>query len=113
MTNTEREATTLTSPAGSRIPTFRTIEEEAEFWDTHDSAEFEDEFETVTDVRFVVARPPTRAIRVRIDPDALATLTAQAREQGIGPSTLARRLILVGLHQSRKRKSMSSSRAGS
>lgn len=47
---TGREATK------SRIPAFSSTEEEAEFWDTHDSAEFEDEFETVTDVKFVKAK---------------------------------------------------------
>ena len=43
----------------SRIPAFKTIEEEAEFWDTHDSSEFDDEFETVTDVRFVRSKAQT------------------------------------------------------
>ena len=35
--------------AKSRIPHFNSIEEEAEFWDTHDSTEFEDEWEEVTE----------------------------------------------------------------
>jgi hypothetical protein len=30
-----------------RIPKFASIEEEAVFWDTHDTTEFEDEFEEV------------------------------------------------------------------
>lgn len=37
----------------SRIPTFKTIDEEAEFWDTHSIEEFADELETVTNVKFV------------------------------------------------------------
>ncbi len=32
----------------SRIPTFQTYQEEAEFWDTHDTTDFEDEFRPVT-----------------------------------------------------------------
>jgi len=28
----------------SRIPRFKSIEEEAEFWDNHDTTEFEDEY---------------------------------------------------------------------
>ncbi len=32
------------------IPTFRSVEEEAEFWDSHDSADYE--WEEVTDVKF-------------------------------------------------------------
>ena len=31
----------------SKIPDFKTREEEAEFWDTHDAADFQDEFHTV------------------------------------------------------------------
>lgn len=31
----------------SQIPVFGSIEEQAEFWDTHDSTDFEDEFEPV------------------------------------------------------------------
>ena len=38
-------------PRKSRIPEFSSIEEEAEFWDTHDTTEFEDEFKPVQ-VRF-------------------------------------------------------------
>ena len=40
----------------TKSPRFNTVEEAAQFWDTHDSAEFDDEFEDVSDVRFVVTR---------------------------------------------------------
>ncbi len=40
----------------SRIPTFKTIEEEAAFWDTHSSEEFADELTPIEDVKFVKAR---------------------------------------------------------
>ena len=42
---------TTTKPSKSRIPEFKSIEEEAEFWDTHSTADFEDEFEDVDDFR--------------------------------------------------------------
>ena len=74
---------------GSRIPAFKTIEEEAEFWDTHDSSEFDDEFETVTDVRFVRSKRK-QPITVRLDQDTVAALRRQAHRRGIGTSTLAR-----------------------
>ena len=73
----------------SRIPAFKTIEEEAEFWDTHDSSEFDDEFETVTDVRFVRSKRK-QPITVRLDQDTVAALKRQAHRRGIGTSTLAR-----------------------
>lgn len=88
----------------SRIPTFRTIEEEAEFWDTHSTAEFEDEFEEVSDVQFVVTRArPKKGITVRLEEDSLAVLREEARAKGIGPSTLIRMWVLERLGELRKR----------
>ena len=49
----------------SRIPTFNSREEEAEFWDTHDTADFEDEFEPMN-VRF--ANNLSRASRYALRP---------------------------------------------
>ncbi|HLV98344.1 MAG TPA: CopG family antitoxin [Ktedonobacterales bacterium] len=80
----------------SHIPHFKTIEEEAAFWDRHDSTEFEDEFVEVDDVKFVKASPK-KAITVRLEQDSLDDLRKLAREKGIGPSTLARMWILERL----------------
>ena len=76
----------------SRIPAFETVEEEAEFWDTHDSSVIDDEFETVTDVRFVRSKRK-QPITVRLDQDTVAALRRQAHRRGIGTSTLARMWI--------------------
>lgn len=80
----------------SLIPAFRSVEEEAEFWDTHDSTEFEDEFEEVTDVKFVAAQPKEQVV-LTFDDDVLAALTAKARALKTSPTTLARRWILERL----------------
>jgi Cys-tRNA synthase (O-phospho-L-seryl-tRNA:Cys-tRNA synthase) len=84
----------------SRIPTFKTIEEEAAFWDTHSSEEFADELTPVEDVKFVKARPK-RTLTVRFEEDTFEELTREAREKGIGPSTLARMVILEHLRARR------------
>lgn len=87
----------------TRLPRFKSIKEAAEFWDTHDSAEFEEEFETVEDVKFLVVRGRLKkAITVRLPEDTLASLTQQAQELGIGPSTLARVWILEHLRERTK-----------
>ena len=88
------------------IPDFKSIEEAAEFWDTHSLADFEDELEEVTDVRFVRPRLK-KAITVRWEPETLAALTEQAREKGIGPATLARMWILERLKERQEQKSRS------
>jgi hypothetical protein len=100
MTSKEQER-----PKGSksRIPSFQTIEEEAAFWDTHSSEEFADELTPVENVKFVKARSK-RALTIRVDEDIFEELTKEAREKGIGPSTLARMLILEHL-QARRRAS--------
>lgn len=79
------------------IPTFTTVEKEAEFWDTHSSADFDDELETVTDVRFV--KPGTRqVVMVPLESADLGALNERARALGMDPSTLARTWILEHLH---------------
>lgn len=79
-----------------------TVEEEAEFWDTHDSTEYEDEFEDVDDdIEFIVLREQKKQpMTVRLEPDILTLLTQEARSQGVGPSTMARMAILKYLKDS-------------
>lgn len=84
----------------SRIPDFKTIEEEAEFWDTHDSTEFEDEFTEVEDVQFVM-KTQKKPLTLRLEEQSLNELRKIAREKGIGPSTLARMWILERLRAQR------------
>jgi predicted DNA binding CopG/RHH family protein len=84
----------------SRIPTFKTVEEEAAFWDTHSSEEFSDELVPVEDVKFVRAHAK-KALTVRFDESTFEELTREASEKGIGPSTLARMVILEYLRSRR------------
>ncbi len=96
MTHKEQEKPSTRKRAKSRIPTFKTIKEEAAFWDTHSSTEFEDELEIVTDVKFVRAQPK-KTISVRLEQEKIEQLTQRAKAIGIGPSTLARIWILEHL----------------
>ena len=83
-----------------RIPTFQTVEEEAAFWDSHSTTDFEHEFAPADDVRFVIRRGPlTKTMTVRLDDASFAALDEQARAQGVQPSVLARRWILERLRQ--------------
>ena len=98
MTRKEQE-----QPKGiySRIPNFKTLEEEAAFWDAHSSEEFADELTPVENVKFVKAHSK-KALTVRFEEDTFEELTREAREKGIGPSTLARMVILEHLQARRK-----------
>jgi len=98
MTRQEQERTKAYK---SRIPTFKTIVEEAAFWDTHSSEDFADELTPVENVKFVKAHSK-KALTVRIDEDVFEELSQEAKEKGIGPSTLARMVILEHLRARRR-----------
>ena len=74
----------------SRIPDFQRRQEMAAWFDTHDLADFQDEFKTVR-VRF--AKNLSVGLNIRLDPSSLAQLRTVAHEKGIGPTTLARMWI--------------------
>jgi predicted DNA binding CopG/RHH family protein len=76
------------------IPEFKSRQEEAEFWDTHDLGEYWAEFQPVK-VRF--AKNLSEGITVRFDPETLNRLRAEAKKKGMGPTTLARMWILERL----------------
>ena len=79
----------------SRIPPFGSIEEAAEFWDTHDSADFEDEFEPV---EFEISPDIHSVFVVEIEFDRAAwdRLRDFARERGVPLADLARQWVLEG-----------------
>lgn len=82
------------------IPQFKSKEEEAKFWNTHDFTDYQDEFKPVR-VRF--AKNLSQGITIRLDPDTLTTLRSQAHEKGVGPTTLARMWILEHLRKRGRR----------
>jgi hypothetical protein len=87
-------------PHPGRIPEFSSIEEEAEFWDTHDTTEFEDEFKPVQ-VHF--AKNLSEGFKVRFDPETAQKLREYAHEQGVGPTTLIRMWILDHIREDEQR----------
>ena len=67
---------------------------EAEFWDTHDITDYLDEL-TPVEVRF--AKNLSEGLHIRLEPDTLAQLRREAKQKGIGPTTLARMWIMERL----------------
>ena len=78
------------------IPDFKSMEEEAKFWDTHSLADYWDEFKTVK-VRF--AKNLSEGVTVRFDPVTSNKLRVEAHQKGIGPTTLIRMWILERLNK--------------
>ena len=83
----------------NRIPDFASREEEAAFWDTHDITDYLDEFEVVNRRDVTAAENLSTGITVRLTPDLLQQLRRAARQQGVGPSTLARMWIVEHLRE--------------
>ena len=70
----------------SRIPEFQSIAEEAAIWNTHDTADFEDEFKVV---KMRVAKPLEHIFSVRLDSKTLTTtysVKQTARDWGRQPT---------------------------
>ena len=77
----------------SPLKPFDSLEEEANFWDTHSMI---DEINSGTRVGFHQANK-TNTITIRVQPELLQKLRDKAFKQGIGPTTLARMWIIERL----------------
>ena len=77
------------------IKPFKTLDEEADFWDTHSVV---DEINEGTVVGFHQANK-TSTLTIRFDPKHLQALRDKAFKKGLGPTTLARMWILEHLTQ--------------
>lgn len=73
------------------IPDFATREEMAQFWDTHDIADYWDQLQPI---RVRVPKNLSEPLTIRLDPQSLAELRSRAKQMGIGPTTLARLWLL-------------------
>ena len=93
---TRAAKSTAAKPVPSRIPKFKNLQEERDFWDTHDSADYEDEFEPIDeDIEFIMVRAqPKKPMTIRLEPDVVTLLTQEAKSVGVGASTLARMAVL-------------------
>ncbi len=80
-----------------KVPKFKNLKEEREFWDTHDSTDYLDDFEDAKDVVFV--RPKKEVISLRLDPKIVRKLKELADKEGLAPTTYARMLIVKGIRE--------------
>lgn len=86
----------------SKIPKFKTYDEEANFWDTHEITEFEDETEDV-EIIFELNKPRDETIILRVQKDIKDKMDRLARVRGLNLSTLARMWLMEKLQENLKR----------
>jgi len=72
----------------------RSRKEEAEYWETHTIDEVEGE-----EVGLIVKKPLSSVFSIRLDPDDVKQLREIASAKGVGPSTMARMLLLEALRK--------------
>lgn len=92
----------------SRIPAFSSIEEEAEFWDTHDVTDYFDEMKPAR-VRF--AKNLSQGMTIRLDLDTTLRLRSEAAKKGIGPTTLVRMWVIERLQEQQRAKKRPATKA--
>lgn len=68
---------------------FDSYEDAAEFWDTHDTTDYLDEFKTVK----LKSQLRARHFEVEIDENVIKVLQAQAKEKGVRLDDLASELL--------------------
>lgn len=83
----------------SRIPKFKSIQEEADFWDTHDITDFKDELEDV-EIVFELDKPREESLVLRVQKEFKDKLVKFARKKGLNVSTLARMWLMEKLRAS-------------
>jgi hypothetical protein len=77
----------------SKIPGFKNVEEEAKFWDTHDTEEFADEFEPV-EVKFAYPLKHKWMLTVELDEESFNQVKKLAEGEGKEPGVLIRTWVL-------------------
>ena len=80
-----------------RVPKFKNLKEEREFWDTHNSTDYLDDFGVAKDVVFV--RPKKEVMSLRLDPNIVRKLRELADKEGLPHTTYARMLIIKGIRE--------------
>ncbi len=89
----------------SRIPKFKTYEEEARFWDTHDITDFEDETEDI-DIVFELNKPRDETVILRVQKEIKEQLDKLARSRGLNLSTLVRMWMMEKLQENLRRSKL-------
>jgi len=83
-----------------RIPKFKSIKEEAEFWDTHDITSLLEDMD-IEEIKFVRKEPLT-TLSFRIEKDKVERLKKIARDLNMPYTVLIRKIIDEALAHAKK-----------
>ena len=80
------------------MPHISNIRQAARYWDTHSVT---DDNSVPVDEPPALKKPLTSVFSIRLDQDDVAKLRAMARANGIGPTTMARKLLRRAINEHR------------
>lgn len=86
-----------------KIPTFKTITEEAAFWDSHDVTDYLSEMKPAK-VSFQLGSPKKETLTIRLQSGLKNKLETIAKSYGLNTSTLARIWLIDKLKESKTTK---------
>lgn len=78
-----------------KIPKFKSDEEIASFWDTHDFTDYLEDTEPAEDVVF--ERPKKETLSIRLEQDQIKELKKLANKVGLGYTSLIRSWVIEKL----------------
>lgn len=90
------EVSDLGEQKQSRIPKFASMEEEAEFWDTHDITDFLDELKPTT---LEFSGNLAQGLVVRFDSDIFKRVCGIAHNKGVTPDALVHQWVVERLSE--------------
>jgi len=81
------------------IPPFKTLDEEADFWDTHDVSELFKDANTSLSALPLLESEKEESLTVRVQKSVKTKLTRVARAKGVNVGTLTRMWLIEKLSQ--------------
>lgn len=77
-----------------KLPEFKSEEEEAEFWDTHDTTEYTEEWDEL-----IIGGPKSASVHIRVEPQVKAKLEEYAHSKNMEISDMVRPWFYEGLER--------------
>lgn len=81
-----------------KIPTFKSVKDEAAFWDSHDIGDYIEHMRPVK-VVYTPKKEKKQTMTLRISPSVKKEVEGLARRHDISPSTLIRTWIVDGIRK--------------
>ena len=79
-----------------KIPDFKTVKEEREYWDSHSSADYWDDMKECSDT---FKRSKLKSISLKLDPGLLEKIKVIAHKRGLSYNAMMRYLLSKGIEK--------------